>query len=146
MYEEAEPTSLEDLLASLREGGRGLPDPAGHEAPTHSHATHDHADHAGHDHDDHDHDGHDSEPGTTTSVREARHDGHLIRIETTYRITVDGQPLEGHLEVLDNGAVHYHGLPNYSLPSAIDMVRLVIDHFGTEPPAVDELSGEHGSH
>lgn len=68
----------------------------------------------------------------------------MIRIETRYRITIDGRPLEGHLEVLDNGAVHYHGLPNYSVQSAIDLMRLVINHFGTEPPARDELGGDHG--
>lgn len=126
MREDDAPAPLDDLLASLREGGRGLPDPehTGHEPGGHG------------------------EPGTTTSVREATHDGHEIRIETTYRITVDGRPLIGHLEVLDNGSVHYHGLPNYTVPSAVDMVRLVIDHFGTEPPAEDELGGghHHGGH
>ncbi|MDI1463767.1 hypothetical protein QEZ54_22540 [Catellatospora sp. KI3] len=112
-----------DFTAALRAGGYGLPDPstAGH---GHSHGTN----------------------GVSSSVRTAVHNGHEIRIETTYAITIDGKPLEGGLEVLDNGAVHYHGLPQYALPSAIDLCKRVLDYFGTRPPAVDELGclvGEH---
>jgi hypothetical protein len=114
------------FTAALRAGGYGLPDPsvAGH---GHAHGA----------------------DGVSTSVRSATHLGHEIRIETTYKITIDGQPLQGGLEVLDNGAVHYHGLPQYALPSAIDMCKRVLDYFGTQPPAVDELGclvGEHGEH
>jgi len=115
-----EANGLGALVRTLRSGGQGLP--GGHE----HHACHDHG-----------------APGTATSDREATHDGHLIRIETTYLITIDAAPLEGHMEVLDNGSVHYHGLPNYAVPSAVDLVRLVIDHFGTEPPGVDELGERH---
>ncbi|GAA1382322.1 hypothetical protein [Catellatospora chokoriensis] len=115
-----------DFMAALRAGGYGLPDPAtaGH---GHAHGT----------------------DGVSTGVRTATHRGREIRIETTYKITIDGKPLEGGLEVLDNGAVHYHGLPQYALPSAIDMCKRVLDYFGTEPPAVDQLGclvGEHGEH
>ncbi|GAA1363432.1 hypothetical protein [Catellatospora chokoriensis] len=114
------------FTAALQAGGYGMPDPsvAGH---GHAHGT----------------------DGVSTSVRTAVHRGREIRIETTYKITIDGKPLEGGLEVLDNGAVHYHGLPQYALPSAIDMCKRVLDYFGTEPPAVDELGcllGEHGEH
>ncbi|MEU7825720.1 hypothetical protein [Catellatospora sp. NPDC049111] len=114
------------FTAALEAGGYGLPDPstAGH---GHAHGV----------------------DGVSTSVRTAVHRGREIRIETTYKITIDGKPLEGGLEVLDNGAVHYHGLPQYALPSAIDMCKRVLDYFGTEPPAVDELgclTGEHGEH
>ena len=115
-----------DFTAALRAGGLGLPQPgtAGH----------------GHAH---------GKDGVSTSVRTAVHRGHEIRIETTYVITIDGKPLSGGLEVLDNGAVHYHGLPQYALPSAIDMCKRVLDYFGTEPPAADDLGclvGEHGAH
>jgi hypothetical protein len=118
--------AADDFTAALRAGGYGLPDPAvaGH---GHSHGT----------------------DGVSSGVRTAVHKGHEIRIETTYKITIDGKPLEGGLEVLDNGAVHYHGLPQYALPSAIDMCKRVLDYFGTEPPAVDQLGclvGEHGDH
>ena len=87
----------------------------------------------------HGHGGGSGNSGTTTSVRTVMHAGHEIRIETTYRITIDGVPLVGHVEVLDDGRVHYHGLPNYAVPSMVGLMRLVVDHFGTEPPVADEL-------
>src|SRR4030095_10714142 len=46
------------------------------------------------------------------SVREIRKKGHRIRIETTYTITVDGQPVGGHVVVNNEGLVHYHSIPN----------------------------------
>ena len=36
-------------------------------------------------------------------------------------------PWDQHIEVLDDGNVVYHGLPQYLVPSAVDMVRAVID-------------------
>ncbi len=36
--------------------------------------------------------------------------------------------------MLDNGAVHYHGLPPYGVPSAVELMKRVIDYFGTQPP------------
>jgi hypothetical protein len=115
-YEQSGPA---ELLAAVREGGAGLPETGVQPG------------HGGH----HEHD------GMSTSVRTATHRGHEIRVETTYRVTIDGVPLDGGLDVLNNGAVHYHGLPQYAVASALDMLRLVIDHFGTEPPARDELAG-----
>ncbi|MGH4009655.1 MAG: hypothetical protein ACRDTH_16150 [Pseudonocardiaceae bacterium] len=105
------------LLEAAREGGYGLPETSGH---------------------DHGHGGH-HEPGVTTTVRTVIHRGREIRIETTYKVTIDGEPLKGMLEVLSDGRVHYHGLPQYALPSATDMLRLVVDHFGSTPPVEDEL-------
>jgi len=90
---------------------------------------------------DHEHHGEHSEHGVTRTVRTAVHRGKKIRIETTYRVTIDGEPLDGMLEVLDNGLVHYHGLPQYALPSALDMVRRVVDYFGSLPPVQDEVGG-----
>ena len=82
--------------------------------------------------------------GASVTVRTATHRGHEIRIETTYRITIDGEEFAGPLEVLDRGAVHYHGLPQYAVPSAVELMKRVIDYFGTEPPADDELGGDDG--
>ena len=90
------------------------------------------------------HGGHEGHSATT--VRTATHNGHEIRVETTYTVTIDGEPLPGGLEVLDNGSVHYHGLPQYTMASALDMVRRVVDYFGTERPAVDELGGDGHGH
>lgn len=118
---------LADFTATLHAGGYGVPQP-------------DASGHLGHSH---------GVGGVSKSVRTAVHRGHEIQIETTYAITIDGKPLEGGVEVLDNGAVHYHGLPQYALPSAIDMCKRVLDYFGTEPPASDDLGcliGEHGDH
>ena len=126
-FADHEANGLVGFTAALDAGGYGLPEP-------------DASGHLGHAH---------GEGGVSTSVRTAVHRGHEIRIETTYAITIDGKPLEGGLEVLNNGAVHYHGLPQYALPSAIDMCRRVLDYFGTEPPATDDLGclvGEHGDH
>jgi len=105
--------SLDALTSSLRSGGAGWPDQHAH-----------HPDHA---------------EGESTTVRTTSYDGHEIRIETTYRITVDGKPLPGHVEVLSNGRVHYHGLPNYAVASTVELARLVVSHFGTTPPGPDEL-------
>lgn len=79
------------------------------------------------------------EPGVTRTVRTATYRGREIRIETTYKVTIDGQPLAGTLEVLDDGMVHYHGLPQYALPSAVEMLERVIDYFGFKPEVDDEL-------
>ncbi|MGH3976514.1 MAG: hypothetical protein ACRDS9_24815 [Pseudonocardiaceae bacterium] len=108
------------LLEAAREGGYGLPE-----------ATGGHGEHGGH--------GGHHEPGVTKTVRTATHRGHEIKIETTYQVTIDGEPLKGMLEVLDDGRVHYHGLPQYALPSAMELLRRVIDHFGPKPPVADEL-------
>lgn len=106
------------LLAAAREGGYGLPE-----------ASDNHGAHGGH-----------QEPGVTRTVRTVIHRGREIKIETTYKVTIDGEPLKGMLEVLGDGRVHYHGLPQYALPSAVDMVRRVIDYFGFKPPVKDELN------
>jgi hypothetical protein len=79
----------------------------------------------------HDHGGHDSPSGhgghDGASVRVFDHRGHRVQIATSYEITVDGERWDQHIEVLDDGNVVYHGLPQYLVPSAVDMVRAVID-------------------
>jgi hypothetical protein len=95
----------------------------------------------------HDHEG---VEGTSTSVREFEHRGHQARIETTYRITIDGAPLVGHVEVLPSGQVHYHRFPQYAPNSAVDVVKAVIDTLWEKPPVPDELAesepAEPGQH
>jgi hypothetical protein len=84
-------------------------------------------------------------PGGHSSVRTAVHNGHTIEIRTTYDVRIDGEPLEAHVSVSDNGSVHYHGLPNYAEASAIDLMRRVIDAFPDDyPPAVVDDHGEGG--
>jgi hypothetical protein len=69
------------------------------------------------------------------TVRNDVYRGHEIVVRTTYEIEVDGEPLGGHFGVDTSGQVHYHGLPNYSVGSAVDLVRQVIDAFPDDFPA-----------
>jgi hypothetical protein len=73
------------------------------------------------------HTGHGVMSQPETSVREAHYKGHRIRVETTYRITVDDQPVTGHVMVGQDGRVHYHSIPNQQFDSAVDMVKRIID-------------------
>ncbi|MEM7378944.1 MAG: hypothetical protein AAF460_15755 [Pseudomonadota bacterium] len=68
------------------------------------------------------------------SVRTAQHKGHIIEIRTRYDVSIDGVPLAGHMEVDDDGRVHYHGLPNYSTDSGLDLIERVIDAFPDDFP------------
>lgn len=82
-----------------------------------------------------------------SSVRRFIHDGHAIEIETHYRVTIDGVEFPDHIHVADNGTVHYHGLPQYSTPSAIDLVRRIVDRLSeTPPPPAIGSSGEPIDH
>lgn len=63
------------------------------------------------------------------SLREADYQGHHIAIKTIYQITIDGHPFTGDLGVTNAGNVHYHGIPNTSFASALDLVKSVIDTF-----------------
>jgi hypothetical protein len=84
--------------------------------------------------------------GAMESVREATYRGHQIVIRTTYHIEVDGQPIEGHVGVTNDGRVHYHAVPNLSFPSAVDMVKQLIDTFHDDfhQPVEDHDHGAHG--
>jgi hypothetical protein len=82
--------------------------------------------------------------GTSTSVREFEHRDHHARIETTYRISIDGEPLTGHVEVLPSGRVHYHPFPQYAPESAVDVVKAVIDTIWEKPPVPDDLASPAG--
>jgi hypothetical protein len=94
------------------------------------------------------HGGHEEhgEPGASTSVREFEHGGHRARIETTYHITIDGQPVHGHVEVLPSGRVHYHRFPQYAPQSAVDVVKTIIDTIWDKPEVADELGDEPEPH
>ena len=80
------------------------------------------------------------------SVREAEYKGHHISVRTMYDIRVDGRPVTGHLDVTNDGQVHYHPVPNLSFASAVDLVKQLIDvfpdDFGEHAPG----SGGHEAH
>ena len=65
--------------------------------------------------------------GKLVSVREADHNGHSIKITTTYEIDVDGKAFTGHLMVMQDGNLHCHGIPYQTYSSAVDMMRDLID-------------------
>jgi hypothetical protein len=83
------------------------------------------------------HAGHD-----TTAVREFTHGGHVITIITTYRVEVDGRPIQAHLSVDEDGRVFTHATPFVTYASAVDLMKTVID---TYPHAFSGSSG-HGGH
>ncbi len=63
------------------------------------------------------------------TVRTDCYKGFEIEIETTYNIKVNGERIGGHIELQNNGQIHYHPLPNYGWMSAVDFVRQLIDSF-----------------
>lgn len=79
------------------------------------------------------------------SVREEAYRGHRIKVVTTYEITIDGQPVTGHLNIGNNGAVHYHAIPNQEFPSMIGMVKRIID-LSIDLGTIDSGSHDHGGH
>lgn len=123
----AEP-AVEDALEAARSHGYGLPEGAGSHAASGGHVGH--GGHSGPP---------DTEPGVTTTVRTTTYRDRELRIETTYRVTIDGEPLPGMVEVLEDGRVHYHALPQYATPSAVEMLRRVVDYFGSKPEVEDEI-------
>jgi hypothetical protein len=88
------------------------------------------------------------------SVRRFEHRRHVVEIETTYRISIDGVEFPDPIHVSDNGTVRYHGFPQYSTPSAVDLVKVIIDRAseGNPPPLVGEQQPDnhdgldHGGH
>jgi len=73
--------------------------------------------------------GHHGHGGPIEIVRESTYRGHHIVVRTTYSISVDDLAVEGHLGVSNDGQVHYHAIPNLGFPSAIDLVKKLIDTF-----------------
>jgi hypothetical protein len=80
------------------------------------------------------------------SVREATYRGHRIVIRTTYRVEVDGRAIEGHMGVTNDGKVYYHGVPNVSFASAVDLVKKLIDTFPDDFPDRPEGHSGGGHH
>ena len=70
--------------------------------------------------------------GSMASIRTDSYKGYDIRVETSYKISVDGKPLSGHVDLTNSGQIHYHPLPNLSAASAVEMVHAIIDSFPDE--------------
>ncbi|TIO79439.1 hypothetical protein [Mesorhizobium sp.] len=83
------------------------------------------------------------------SVRKFKHDGHTVSIVTSYEIKVDGRMVHLPLMVSENGQVQSHAIPNYSLSSAVDIVKTIIDLFPKDfekKPRGRRAGGQRGQH
>lgn len=76
------------------------------------------------------------EHGGGATVREFEHRGHGVRIATQYEVSIDGERWTGPIQVLPNGSVVSHVLPQYIVPSAVDLVRAVIDQTYEAPEEI----------
>ena len=90
-------------------------------------------------------------------VRCAEYRGHEIEIVTTYEISIDGTPVHFHASVGDDGMLRCHEAPYAAVPSAIDLVKHLMDLYpdafhgaghgapGT-PAEHDHSEQEHSEH
>ena len=76
--------------------------------------------------------------GADAGVRRFEYRGHEVEIVTRYEVTIDGERWEGQMVVRIDGTVTYHGLPQYAVPSAVDLIRGVIDTSYEAPEDVGE--------
>ena len=75
------------------------------------------------------------------SVRTAEHKGRHIEIVTSYEISIDGKPVHFHASVGDDGMLRCHESPYAQLPSAVDLVRHLLDLY---PDAFSPEDGPDG--
>ena len=61
-----------------------------------------------------------------TSTRRASYHGKDIEIQTTYKILIDGKPVQSHATAMDNGRVHTHAMPQYAFSSAIGLAKALV--------------------
>lgn len=80
-------------------------------------------------------------------VREETYEGHRIRVVTTYEISVDDEPVTGHLLLTNEGTVHYHAIPNQEFASMIDLAKRIIEISpGLGRPGHDHAGRDHAGH
>ncbi|MBA2659546.1 MAG: hypothetical protein H0U72_08410 [Nitrosospira sp.] len=75
------------------------------------------------------------------SVRELTHNGHNVKIITTYRVEVDGKPADMHLSVDEDGQVFTHATPFVTYASAVDLMKEVMDAY---PDAFSDSDSDAG--
>lgn len=86
---------------------------------------------------------HAHEPGTAVSVRSFDSPLGRVDIETRYVVRINGELFPDALLVTDDGTVHYHGLPQYAAPSAVELMKRVVDQMTAGPPPL--LAGTSGA-
>jgi hypothetical protein len=105
---------LEALIARFAKGGYA---PSGADIPDDDpHGSHEH--------------------GDGGSVRRFDYRGHAVEIVTRYEVTIDGAPWQQPIHVQKDGTVMYHGLPQYVVPSAVELIQGVIDHSYEAPAGI----------
>lgn len=65
--------------------------------------------------------------GAQVLLREDEHLGRVIRIRTTYEITVNGVPFHGHMLLDNDGNVYSHACPYSEFPSAMGLIKHLIE-------------------
>src|SRR6266849_4559128 len=78
-------------------------------------------------------------------VRQDDYKGHHVIVRTVYHITIDGAEVTGHIMLTNDGQVQYHGLPNRSFDSTIQLARSLIDNFPEDFEKANKGSGSPGS-
>jgi len=81
-----------------------------------------------------------------TAVREFAHAGHVVKIITTYRVEVDGNPVRAHLSVDEDGRVYTHATPFDTYASAVDLMKAVIDSYPESFSGGNVGQGGHHGH
>lgn len=81
-----------------------------------------------------------------SSVREFAHAGHVVRIVTNYRIEVDGQPIQAHVSVDEDGRVYAHATPFVTYGSAVDLMKAVIEAYPNDFTEGSHHGGHSGHH
>lgn len=86
--------------------------------------------------------GHGAHGEHQAGVRAFEYRGHTVRIRTRYEIHIDDEIWNQDVLVDDDGTVHYHGLPQYSVASAVDLLKGVIDAAYAAPAVVLDAARE----
>ncbi|MCW5601361.1 hypothetical protein [Nitrosomonas sp.] len=81
-----------------------------------------------------------------TAVREFMHEGHAVKIITSYRVEVDGQPVRAHLSVDEDGQVYTHATPFVTYASAVDLMKTLINAYPDSFSSNDIGHEKHHNH
>lgn len=94
---------------------------------------------------------HGSHHDPLTSVRKFTHQGHEVKITTTYRIEIDGVDIQPHALVDNEGNLFSHVMPFETYGSAPELIKTLLDRFPEffaklKADAEDNHSGHHPHH
>ena len=74
------------------------------------------------------------------SERSVYYKGHVVKVKTSYEITIDGMPFTRHIGVNEKGQAHCHALPYLPYESTLDLVCGYIDGY---PDLLPEPTADH---